>query len=58
MTLPNHSNNELVWTDINRMNTLNTNQANRKKENLITTCKIRERRPKCSSFRIKRCYEF
>lgn len=35
MTLPNHSNNELVWTDINRMNTLNTNQANRKKEKHI-----------------------
>jgi len=35
MTLPNHSNNELVWTDIDRMNTLNTNQANRKKEKHI-----------------------
>jgi DNA modification methylase len=35
MTLPNHSNSELVWTDINRMNTLNTNQANRKKEKHI-----------------------
>ncbi|NCU72346.1 MAG: DNA methylase N-4 [Candidatus Fonsibacter lacus] len=35
MTLPNHSNNELVWTDVNRMNTLNTNQANRKKEKHI-----------------------
>lgn len=35
MTLPNHSNNDLVWTDINRMNTLNTNQANRKKEKHI-----------------------
>lgn len=35
MTLPNHSNNELVWTDINRMNTLNTNQANQKKEKHI-----------------------
>lgn len=34
-TLPNHSNNEMVWTDINRMNTLNTNQANRKKEKHI-----------------------
>ncbi len=35
MTLPNHSNNEMVWTDINRMNTLNTNQANQKKEKHI-----------------------
>lgn len=35
MTLPTHSNNELVWTDINRMNTLNTNQANKKKEKHI-----------------------
>ena len=35
MTLPTHSNNKDVWTDINRMNTLNTNQANRKKEKHI-----------------------
>lgn len=35
MTLPNHSNSDLVWTDINRMNTLNTNQSNRKKEKHI-----------------------
>ena len=35
MTLPNHSNNDLVWTDVNRMNTLNTNQSNRKKEKHI-----------------------
>ena len=35
MTLPNHSNTDMVWTDINRMNTLNTNQANRKKEKHI-----------------------
>lgn len=35
MTLPVHSNNEMVWTDINRMNTLNTNQANSKKEKHI-----------------------
>lgn len=35
MTLPVHSNNELVWSDINRMNTLNANQANRKKEKHI-----------------------
>lgn len=35
MTLPVHSNNGLVWTDINRMDTLNTNQANSKKEKHI-----------------------
>jgi DNA modification methylase len=35
MTLPTHSNNELVWTDINRMNTLNANQANKGKEKHI-----------------------
>lgn len=35
MTLPTTSNNDMVWTDINRMNTLNTNQANRKKEKHI-----------------------
>ena len=35
MTLPVHSNSEFVWTDVNRMNTLNTNQANRKKEKHI-----------------------
>jgi hypothetical protein len=35
MTLPLHSNNELVWTDINRMATLNTNQANRNKDKHI-----------------------
>jgi len=35
MTLPVHSNNENVWDDVNRMNTLNTNQANRKKEKHI-----------------------
>jgi DNA modification methylase len=35
MTLPTHSNNELTWTDVNRMNTLNANQANRKKEKHI-----------------------
>lgn len=31
MTLPVHSNNEMVWTDINRMNTLNCKQVNQKK---------------------------
>lgn len=35
MTLPTTSNNDMVWTDINRMNTLNTNQSNRKKEKHI-----------------------
>lgn len=35
MTIPPTSNNDLVWTDINRMNTLNANQANRKKEKHI-----------------------
>jgi len=35
MTLPVHSNNDMVWTDINRMNTLNTNQALAKKEKHI-----------------------
>ena len=35
MTLPLHSNNDAVWTDINRMNTLNTVQANSKKEKHI-----------------------
>ncbi len=35
MTLPPVSNKEMVWTDINRMNTLNANQVNRKKEKHI-----------------------
>lgn len=35
MTLPVHSNNEMVWTDVNRMNTLNTAQALAKKEKHI-----------------------
>lgn len=35
MTVPPTSNNDLVWTDINRMNTLNANQANRKREKHI-----------------------
>jgi DNA modification methylase len=35
MTLPVHSNNDMVWTDVNRMNTLNTKQANSKKEKHI-----------------------
>ncbi|MDM1073666.1 DNA methylase N-4 [Empedobacter brevis] len=35
MTIPPTSNNNDVWTDINRMNTLNANQVNRKKEKHI-----------------------
>lgn len=35
MTLPPVSNNDMVWTDINRMKTLNTNQVNKKKEKHI-----------------------
>lgn len=35
MTLPVHSTSEDVWTDVNRMATLNANQANRKKEKHI-----------------------
>lgn len=35
MTIPPTSSNDLVWTDINRMLTLNANQANRKKEKHI-----------------------
>lgn len=35
MTLPAHSSTDMVWTDINRMLTLNANQVNRKKEKHI-----------------------
>lgn len=35
MTIPPTSNSDMVWTDINRMNTLNANQVNRKKEKHI-----------------------
>lgn len=35
MTLPVHSNNEMVWTDVNRMNTLNVKQVSKKKEKHI-----------------------
>lgn len=35
MTIPPTSPSENVWTDVNRMNTLNANQANRKKEKHI-----------------------
>lgn len=35
MTLPVHSNNDNVWTDINRMRTLNANQASAKRQKHI-----------------------
>lgn len=35
MTVPPTSNNDMVWTDVNRMLTLNANQINRKKEKHI-----------------------
>lgn len=35
MTLPVHSNNDMVWTDVNRMNTLNTKQVAAKNEKHI-----------------------
>lgn len=35
MMIPPHSTSDLVWTDINRMHTLNANQVNRKKEKHI-----------------------
>lgn len=35
MTLPVHSNSDMVWTDVNRMKTLNANQAGKKKEKHI-----------------------
>jgi DNA modification methylase len=35
MTLPVHSNNDMVWTDINRMNTLNAKQVSGKREKHI-----------------------
>lgn len=35
MTLPVHSNTDMVWTDVNRMNTLNANQVSAKKEKHI-----------------------
>lgn len=35
MTLPVHSNSDYVWSHVNRMNTLNTHQANAKKEKHI-----------------------
>lgn len=35
MSIPTTSSNDLVWTDVNRMNTLNTKQANQKKQKHI-----------------------
>lgn len=35
MTLPPHSNSEMVWTDVSRMRTLNANQVQKKKEKHI-----------------------
>jgi DNA modification methylase len=35
MTLHVHSNNDMVWTDVNRMNTLNAKQVSKKKEKHI-----------------------
>jgi len=35
MTLPPHSNNEMVWTNVSRMRTLNANQVQKKKEKHI-----------------------
>lgn len=35
MAIPPHSNNEFVWDDISRMKTLNTDQANKKREKHI-----------------------
>ncbi len=40
MTIPPISSNDMVWTDINRMNTLNANQVNRKKEKHICPLQI------------------
>ncbi|HMV81280.1 MAG TPA: DNA methyltransferase [Leptospiraceae bacterium] len=40
MTLPVHSNNEMVWTDINRMHTLNANQVQKRKEKHICPLQI------------------
>jgi len=40
MTIPPTSPTDMVWTDVNRMNTLNTNQANRKKEKHICPLQI------------------
>jgi len=40
MTIPPTSPTDMVWTDVNRMNTLNANQANRKKEKHICPLQI------------------
>lgn len=39
-TLPVHSNSDMVWTDVNRMNTLNAKQVNGKKEKHICPLQI------------------
>lgn len=39
-TLPVHSNSQFVWTDVNRMNTLNAKQVNGKKEKHICPLQI------------------
>jgi len=39
-TLPVHSNSDMVWTDVNRMNTLNAKQANSKREKHICPLQI------------------
>lgn len=39
-TLPTHSNNDFVWTDVNRMHTLNAKQVNGKKEKHICPLQI------------------
>ena len=40
MTIPPHSNNDFVWTDVNRMNTLNARQVSNKKEKHICPLQI------------------
>lgn len=40
MTIPPHSNNDFVWTDINRMNTLNARQVSSNKEKHICPLQI------------------
>ena len=40
MTVPPHSNNDFVWTDVNRMHTLNARQVSNKKEKHICPLQI------------------
>ena len=40
MTIPPHSNNDFVWTDVNRMHTLNARQVSNKKEKHICPLQI------------------